>query len=129
MDPISASILAAIAAGAAAGVTKTASQAVVDGYGSLKQLLKRKFGADSDVVGAVNAVETKPESAARQSVLKEEIAAADAVSDPELLQQAQALLKHLNLEPQTFHVSQTAVGNNNIQVAGSHDTVNVNPKS
>ncbi|RKT79219.1 hypothetical protein DFJ68_2683 [Terracoccus luteus] len=42
MDPVTL-ILAALAAGVAAGVGETATQAVKDGYASLKGLLQRKF--------------------------------------------------------------------------------------
>jgi len=46
MDPISAAIVAAVAM----GVTKVGGQAIVDAYNGLKDLLKRKLGADSKAV-------------------------------------------------------------------------------
>lgn len=45
MDPITAAILAALATGAAAGLTEVSKTALTDAYGGLKALLARKFGA------------------------------------------------------------------------------------
>ncbi|MGB8646710.1 MAG: hypothetical protein WCF84_15830, partial [Anaerolineae bacterium] len=67
MDPITAAILAAITAGLTAGSTDVAKTALVDAYTAFKDLLKRKLGDESDVVEAVEKIESKPESAARQA--------------------------------------------------------------
>jgi hypothetical protein len=47
MEPVTTAILSALAAGAAAGATETGKKLVVDAYQGIKDLLSRKFGADS----------------------------------------------------------------------------------
>ena len=127
MDPITAAIVAAIAAGTA----KVAEQAIVDAYAGLKELLRRKFGAKSEVVKAVKALEAKPDSAARKDVVKEEVAAAKADQDPELLQAAHALLDKIGAQPGGVQVIQQATGSYIAQASGgSTASVNVNtPKT
>ena len=123
MDPITTAILTVIA-------TKTTEQVVLLAYNALKKLLKKKFGTKSKIIEAVAALEANPDSAARKEVVKEEIAISKANRDPELLQAAQILLDKLNIKQVNEHLSQTAVGDANIQVAGNQNTVNVNtPKS
>jgi hypothetical protein len=94
MDPISI-IALALVAGAAASTKDVAAQAVKDGYAGLKALIIRKFGSKGDVQAAVDQAEKKPDSEARQAVLKEELQAAGADKDEELLKQAQALIELL----------------------------------
>jgi hypothetical protein len=123
MDPITTAILTVIA-------TKTTEQVVVDAYKALKKLLMQKFGTKSKIIEAVAALEANPESGARKEVVKEEIAISKANRDPELLQAAQILLDKLSIKQVNEHLSQIAVGNENIQVAGNQNSVNVNtPKS
>jgi hypothetical protein len=45
MEPVTTAILAAIAAGATAGLTDTAKTAIGDAYAGLKALLRRKSAA------------------------------------------------------------------------------------
>ena len=128
MDPITSAIVAAVAAGAA----KVGGQIVVDTYNGLKELIRRKFGADSKVAKAVDEVEANPESKTRPGVLNEEVVAARANEDQELLAAAKALLDKLGAQPGGAQVIQTATGSYIAQAAGgSAATVNVNvpPKS
>ena len=130
MDPITTAILAALAAGAVSGATKVGEQVVSDAYAKLKELLGKKFGAKSKVVKAVKDLEANPKSAARKEVVKEEVAAAKADQDKELLQAAQALIKSVKALPGGIQIIQTAIGDQNIQIAGDGNTVNVNtPKA
>ena len=92
MDPITAAIVAALSAGALSGLTETGKTAITDAYQKLKDLLARKFGATSEVVQAVDHLETKPESAGRQGTLQEEIAAIKAEQESEVLAAAKHLL-------------------------------------
>lgn len=94
MDPITI-IVTAVAAGAAAASKDVAAQAVKDAYAGLKALIARKFGDTADVEEAVQSVEKKPESEAREAVLKEELEGAGADQDSEVVKQAQALLELL----------------------------------
>jgi hypothetical protein len=101
MDPITI-IVTAVTAGAVAASKDVAAQAVKDSYAALKALIVRKFGQEADVADAIEGLEKKPESEARQSVLKEELETARAARDVDLVQQAQALLdllKQHGLEP------------------------------
>jgi hypothetical protein len=91
MDPISAAIIAAVAA----GLGQTTKTAIADAYQALKGLLGRHFGGDSDVVKAVDTLEEKPDSKARQNMVEEEIAATDAASQPEIVAAAQELLERV----------------------------------
>jgi hypothetical protein len=91
MDPIN-TLIAAIVAGSVVATQDVATQAVKDGYAALKALLVRKFGETSDVADALQKVENKPNSEARQALLKEELDSAGASQDLELVQRAQAFL-------------------------------------
>ena len=125
MDPITTAIIAALGAGAISGATKAGEQVVVDAYAKLKEMLGKKFGSKSKVVKAVKELEANPKSAARKEVVKEEVAAAKADRDPELVLVAQSLLKNLKALPGGTQIIQTAMGDQNIQIAGDSNTVNV----
>jgi hypothetical protein len=73
MDPVTTAIIAGLSADASNGIPEVAKKAIADGNDGLKALLKRKFGTDSDVVGAVEMLESKPDSAGRQRVLAKEL--------------------------------------------------------
>jgi hypothetical protein len=85
VDPIT----AALAAGAAAGLTNIATHAVQDAYGRLKAALSARF---PQLGVHVQALEARPDSQLKQSSLAEELADAGAEHDTDLLQLAQALL-------------------------------------
>jgi len=127
MDPITTAIVAALAAGVLSGVKKVGERVIVDTYGKLKDLLKTKFGARSKVVKAVKELEANPKSAARKDVVKEEMAAAKADKDAELLKLAQQVMKAIKAQPGGEQIIQTAIGDQNIQIAGDGNIVNVNP--
>jgi len=110
MDPITTSIIAAVAGGAASGVTDTAKKAIVDGYEGLKALLKKKFGNKSDVIEAIDKLEAKPESQGRRTTLAEELNETNAAADPELSSAAAGLLELIKAMPQGEKHIQTAVG-------------------
>jgi hypothetical protein len=95
MDPITLAIVSALTVGVASGVTDISKKAIVDGYEALKAALKRKFGAESKVAKAVVEVEANPDSKSRPAVLNEEVVAAKADQDQELLSVAKALIEAL----------------------------------
>jgi hypothetical protein len=111
MDPITTAVVAAVIA----GINKVGGQAVVDAYAAMKDLLKRKFGGDSKVVKAAEDVEANPQSKSRPATLNEEVLAAKADQDGEILKAAEALLAKLKEAPggQAI-VNQTVTGNQNI---------------
>jgi hypothetical protein len=90
MDPISL-IIAALAAGAMAGVRDTAGQAVMDAYTGLKALVRRRFAGNQEAETALDQSERLPESDHPQ--LAQHLRAAGAASDEELIRGAQALLR------------------------------------
>ena len=86
MDPITAAIVAAIAAGA----TEVGKTAVVDVYNGVKALIKRKFG-QTELPEAIEKLEKRPESKGRQETVKEEIEMAKADKDPEIIKEIEKL--------------------------------------
>ena len=56
MDPITAAVVAAVAAGASAGLSDTAAQAIKDAYAALKRLIAGRIGPH-----AVEAIESRPD--------------------------------------------------------------------
>lgn len=88
MDPITI-IVTALVVGAAAGLKPTAEQAVKDAYAGLKALITRKY---AQATGSIGQLEAAPDSKPRQSVVKEDLGKTSAAQDPELLQQAKAVL-------------------------------------
>jgi hypothetical protein len=91
MEPIT----AALAAGAAAGLTAVASQAVKDACGRLKGALAARF---PQIQTHLQALEARPDSQAKQASLAEELAETGAERDAELLQLAQALVEAIERE-------------------------------
>jgi hypothetical protein len=83
VDPVT----AAIVAGAAAGLTSTASQAVRDAYESIKALLVARFPRID-----VRPVEELPSSPAKQASLAEDLARFGADRDAEVVRLAEALV-------------------------------------
>lgn len=130
MDPITTAIIAAITAGIISGTAKVSEQSIIDAYNKLKTLLGKKFGVKSKVVKAVKELEADPKSKARKAVVKEEISTVKADKDAELLKAAQALLKVIKGRPDADQIIQMAIGNQNIQITGEGNIVNVNtPKA
>jgi hypothetical protein len=87
MDSLT-SIVMALATGAAAALKPTAEQAIKDGYAALKALITRKYAQVQ-----VDQLEANPSSKNRRGVVEEELAAAGADQDVEVLHPAQALLE------------------------------------
>ena len=126
MDPITTAIVAALSAGAISGLTETSKTAITDAYARLKTLLTKKFGGESEVVHAVSEVEAKPDSAGRQATLQEEVAAAKADQDQEVLHAVQALLQLLQASAEGGQHVQRATGNYIAQAdRGSSASVNI----
>lgn len=89
-------ITTAIVTGLAIPVAK---DAIADAYAALKAGLKKKFGAQSDVVNAVEQLEKKPDSEGRKATLQEEVENAKVNDDPEIVKLAQDLLSKLKEQP------------------------------
>jgi len=128
MDPVTTAILVALATSVATGVGEVGGEKVIaDAYDALKATLKRKFGEKDEVVKAVESVEAKPDSAGRRATLEEEVAAAQADQDPEVLQAAVALLDLIEAQPGGERHIQTVIGSYVAQAdRGGTARVNVN---
>ncbi len=91
--------------------------------------MKARFGADSDLAGAVAGLEKRPDSDGRKQTLHEEIVAAKADADPELVELARALLHQIESQPGGARHIQNAVGSYIAQAdRGGTATVNVTRK-
>jgi hypothetical protein len=86
MDPITV-IISAIALGAASGLTETATTAVKDAYAGLKRLITNRYD-DVDL----EPLEKKPDSEGRRLTLQEDLEAARADQDNDLLEAARELI-------------------------------------
>ena len=114
-----------ITAAIAGALGNLGTVAVQKAYSELKAVLQRKFGADSDVVEAVEKLEKKPEAQGRRLMLQEELEDAGATKDNELIQAAKVLLAQVKQETGSgVNVTQTVTGDKNI-FSGTGD-VNVN---
>ncbi|WP_417915800.1 hypothetical protein [Candidatus Electronema sp. JC] len=88
-----------IIAAIAGALGNLSSDAVKAAYKGMKDVLLRKFGAESDLADAVKKLEQKPDAQARQQLLKEEAEAAGADKDEEIMKAAQALLDAVKAQP------------------------------
>jgi flagellar capping protein FliD len=96
MDPLTI-LVTALAAGAAAALQSTVEQGVKDAYAALKGLIQRKYTQVN-----VDQLEANSSSKNRRGVLEEDLKAAGADTDAEVLQHAQALLEAIQRQaPQT----------------------------
>ncbi len=100
MDPITISIVAALAAGVGGGVAEVGKKVIVDAYTALTTALKKKHGVDSELADAVEKLEKKPDSPSRQGMVAEEVATAKAADDPQLQKLAQELIQALKSTPE-----------------------------
>ena len=91
MDPTITLILSAITTGATLMLQSALKEATKDAYQAIKRRLQKR--GTPDLTDAVAKLEAKPDSPDRQAVLAEELEAAGAAQDAELLRLAQALLE------------------------------------
>ena len=119
MDPITMAIITALA--------KLGETVINDSYQALKGALQHKYGVDSGLVEAMHKLEEKPDSVAHKEMLREEVEAAKADQDSELLKIAQALLdKLIEDQPQSPTNIKQQAGDNAIQVGQVSGDVNLN---
>ncbi|MBU2664042.1 hypothetical protein KOI35_11125 [Actinoplanes bogorensis] len=102
-------IVAALAAGASAGVSGTATEAIKDGYTLLKALIRRRFAGRDQARAALEAEETEP--GVWQASIGEALEDSGAAIDEHILEAARELLALV--EPgraATFNISGTVHG-------------------
>ena len=104
-------IVAAVIGGLAAASGKVASKTAEEAYGALKGLILRKLGAGSEAAAAIARLEAKPDSEGRKATVAEELDAARAGEDADLVEAARTLQAALDALPAEgrAHVQQ-AVG-------------------
>ncbi len=95
MEPVTTTIAAAVALGAAESLKDVAAEAVKDSWAALKKLIHDRYGKQEDVIDAVDYVTKKPEAAPRRQMLEAALTEAGADKDQELHQLAQQLLAAL----------------------------------
>ena len=93
MDPVTL-IVTALAAGAALGITETASSAVKDGYAGLKALVRDRLGGGPEAEMALARHEQAPEM--WRAPLMAELEQAGAGSDARLVAVAEALMRRVD---------------------------------
>ena len=125
MDPITL-IVAALVAGAAAGLKDTASAAVKDAYSGLRSLIRSRFGHhDQALDEQLAAVDQKPDT--DPAPLAEKLRSAGAGNDAELVQAARALLAKADPDGTWQRQIQNITISNSKGVVGSNTgTVNMN---
>lgn len=89
MDPISV-IVAALAAGAGAGIKDSVSRTVQDAYGGLRELVRRRLAVRPGAATVLAEHETAPHR--WQESLSAELVAVDAGSDQEIITAARQVL-------------------------------------
>jgi hypothetical protein len=97
MEPVSTTIVAAIAGGAAVAFKDVANKAVSDAYQGIRTLIVERYKRKA----SLEALEEDSESAAAQQLLAAALEKTEAVKDGELLQLAQTLSGALSQIPQT----------------------------
>ena len=110
MDPITTAIVATLTSGFGGDATAVERKAKIEAYEALIAILEKKFGLQSEIVNALEGLEAKPDSIGRKEVLKEEVAAAKADRDPEILQAAEVILDQIRTQPDGEQHIQNAVG-------------------
>ena len=99
MEPVIATIAAAVALGAAAGLKDTASKAVTDAYAVLKKLMQDRYQQNKSITFAAEHVSEQPEDETRRQMLEVALKSADADKDAELVKAAEALLAEVRKQP------------------------------
>lgn len=126
MDPVSAAIIGAVAAGATAGLAEVTKTAIADSYKAFQALLKRKFGEQGEVIKAADSFESNPNSTGRRQTLIEEVTAVKAAQDADVLAAARALLEMLQATPAGAQVYNNVIGDHNFIFGGGDNQVTIN---
>jgi hypothetical protein len=79
MEPFTASLVGALAAGAVAAAKDTATQAIKDAYGGIRRYIKDRYS-----MVPLEGLDREPTSKGQRLVLQEKLEEAGAASDPDL---------------------------------------------
>jgi len=119
MDPVSL-VVAALVAGAAAGVKDTAGTVITDLYAGLKALIRRRFGGDQAADDELTQVEQGGDPAALHRRLE------TAGVDEELARRAAELLRQLDPEGSRAGKYRVEISGGQGAVVGDNATVTMN---
>ena len=98
-----------------AALSMLSESVIKDAYDKLKNALTSKFSQNGDLAKAIDLLEEKPESEGRREILREELEAANAHLDPDVVQAAEELQKQINLQTNVQqNVQQKVSGDHNI---------------
>jgi len=125
MDPVSLALITAVGAGVTSSMTDVTKATLVSAYTALKNRLLTKFESHADLAHAVAKLEAAPDSQARQGIVLEEVTAAHADQDAELLQLAQALLGKLRDSGVPSQFIQKVEGNYNAITQQGNSSVSI----
>lgn len=117
-------VVAALAAGATAGVGDAAAQSVKDAYGGLKALVSRRFGSNARAQLTLDDHEADPDT--YEMPLAQQLRASGAHEDAQILQAAQELLQLVDAEGagRVYRVRVTGGQVGNIGTGGRIETMN-----
>ena len=102
-------IVAALAAGASAGVSGTATEAIKDGYGVLKVLIRRRFAGREQARAALEADQVEP--GVWQASIGQDLRDSGAADDERILAAARELLALADAgQAVAFNISGTVHG-------------------
>jgi hypothetical protein len=118
VDPVSL-IVAALVAGAAAGVGDAATSAIKDAYAGLKALIKKKFAGSPAADVALEQHEKAPE--AWEPALRQQIAETGADQDEAILAAAEAVLKEVPSGTRVGNATVTVNDQGRVAVVGHGD--------
>ena len=105
MDPVVASIVAAIAGAAATSLAKVTSDAIEESYSALKHLIEKRFEID------LSPIERRPESENSKGSLAEQLEDKSAGKDRDVVSEAERLLALLRAEADKGTLPETAIRN------------------
>lgn len=125
MDPLTDAVVGALSSVVTSGATEAAKKVIIDGYDGLKALIRKKLGGNNEVSKAIDNLEAKPDSSGRRETLTEEVTAAKADADPELVSHAQSLLALVQALPKTSLNVQNAQGIGIVQIKGRRNKAKV----
>jgi hypothetical protein len=114
-----ATIVTALAAGGAAGVSATATSAVTDSYAALKRLLLNRFRGDKSAEAVLSEFERDPE--ANRSDLQAVLNSHAIPADSEIVAMATLLLRLVSGAAKSPDVTGVQIGNHSRQInAGTY---------
>lgn len=105
------------------GIASLGKSVIKEGYERLKAHLQERYGADSDLVDAIERFEKKPDSEARKAAIEEEVTLAKVDENQEVVSLAQELIASIKEQPggqDIINQSQTNTVSN-VNVSGNFE--------